>query len=61
MILTATPARELGLSHVHPLGPAVLAGFFELGKLLDPQENYGIAVLWEQDLRPLEEFVVGTG
>ncbi|MCL6537009.1 MAG: XamI family restriction endonuclease [Acidothermus sp.] len=36
---------------------AVLAGVYKLVNLLDAQENYGIAIFWEQDLRPLQEFV----
>lgn len=36
---------------------AALAGVYKLGNLMDAQENYGIAMFWEQDLRPLQEFV----
>lgn len=36
---------------------AVLAGVYKLGNLLDAQENYAIAIFWEHNLRPLQEFV----
>ena len=39
---------------------AVLAGVYKLGNLLDAQENYGIALFWEQELGPLQEFVAAA-
>ncbi len=35
---------------------AVLSGVYKLVNLLDAQENYGIAIFWEHDLAPLQEF-----
>lgn len=38
----------------------VLAGVFNLGKLVEAQEENGIFLVWEHDLRPLTEFAAST-
>lgn len=36
---------------------AVLSGVYKLSNLADAQEDYEVAIFWEHNLRPLQEFV----